>query len=227
MGSFLGYANNGIIQSWDRVDELNKYATETNSSNRYYYGSDLKPGHLELVDANGDGVVNTKDRVILGSPDPDFYGGITGNLSYKNFSLYANFGFQVGGKKIYSKRLQNIPGQLCGLIDYGLNDRWSEDNPNASLPALYIGDGVAAFTSYSLMDASFFRLQEVRLTYTLPFIKVVKGSVFLSATNLFIITSYPGTDPATVYSGSNYGGNYDTSTYPGYRSYSCGFSINI
>ena len=94
-------------------------------------------------------------------------------------------------------------------------------------PALYIGDGVPRLTDHELFNASFFRLQEVRLTYNLPLNKVIKGQLFVSATNLFTLTSYPGTDPATVNSNSNYGGNYETSTYPGFRSFSAGLKINL
>lgn len=225
MGAFLGYAHNGIIQSWDRVNELNAYAQELGQD--YYNGNELKPGNQELVDMDGNGKIESYDRVIIGSPDPDVYGGFTADVRYKRFSLFANFGYQIGGQKLYNKAIQNLPGQLCGLIDYGLDDRWSPENPNATLPALYIGEGVPSFTDLELFDASFFRLQEVRLTYDLPLGKVVKGQVYLAATNLFTITSYPGTDPATVSTSSNYGGNYETSTYPGFRSLSVGIKFNL
>lgn len=225
MGAFLGYAHNGIIQSWDRVNELNAYAQELGQD--YYNGNELKPGNQELVDMDGNGKIESYDRVIIGSPDPDVYGGFTADVRYKRFSLFANFGYQIGGQKLYNKAIQNLPGQLCGLIDYGLDDRWSTENPNATLPALYIGEGVPSFTDLELFDASFFRLQEVRLTYDLPLGKVVKGQVYLAATNLFTITSYPGTDPATVSTSSNYGGNYETSTYPGFRSLSVGIKFNL
>ena len=91
----------------------------------------------------------------------------------------------------------------------------------------YIGDGVPRLTDNELFDASFFRLQEVRLTYNLPLNTVIKGQLFISATNLFTITCSPGTDPATVNSNSNYGGNYETSAYPGFRSFSAGLKINL
>lgn len=225
MGAFLGYEHNGIIQNQERVDELNAYAVSKGQS--YYDGNTLKPGNLELVDKDGNGKIESYDRVILGSPDPDVYGGFTANVRYKQFVLFANFGYQIGGLKLYNKAIQNLPGQLCGLIDYGLDDRWSPENPNATLPALYIGEGVPDFTNLELFDASFLRLQEVRLTYDLPLGKVVKGQCFVSATNLFTITSYPGTDPATVSTGSNYGGNYETSSYPGFRSFSVGIKFNL
>ena len=225
MGAFHGYEYAGIIQDQARIDELNAYAKSKGQS--YYDGNSLKPGHLEIKDLNGDGIINYNDRVIIGNPDPDLFGGLTANLSYKQFSLFANFGYQIGGLKIYNKTLQNLPGQLTGLIDYGLNDRWSDTNKNAKYPALYIGDGVPRLTDHELFNASFFRLQEVRLTYNLPLNKVIKGQLFVSATNLFTLTSYPGTDPATVNSNSNYGGNYETSTYPGFRSFSAGLKINL
>ena len=225
MGAFHGYEYAGIIQDQTRIDELNAYAKSKGQS--YYDGNSLKPGHLEIKDLNGDGIINYNDRVIIGNPDPDLFGGLTANLSYKQFSLFANFGYQIGGLKIYNKTLQNLPGQLTGLIDYGLNDRWSDTNKDAKYPALYIGDGVPRLTDHELFNASFFRLQEVRLTYNLPLNKVIKGQIFISATNLFTITSYPGTDPATVNSNSNYGGNYETSTYPGFRSFSAGLKINL
>ena len=225
MGAFHGYEYAGIIQDQARIDELNAYAKSKGQS--YYDGNSLKPGHLEIKDLNGDGIINYNDRVIIGNPDPDLFGGLTANLSYKQFSLFANFGYQIGGLKIYNKTLQNLPGQLTGLIDYGLNDRWSDTNKDAKYPALYIGDGVPRLTDHELFNASFFRLQEVRLTYNLPLNKVIKGQLFISATNLFTITSYPGTDPATVNSNSNYGGNYETSAYPGFRSFSAGLKINL
>lgn len=224
MGAFFGFEYNGIIQDWDRVEALNDYAKEKGQT--YYDGSKLRPGELEIKDLDGNGKIDDGDRVIIGKPDPHFYGGLTGNVRFKDFTLFANFGFQVGGKKLYGKTLQNMPAQLTGLIDYGLNDRWSDENPNAKYPALYIGNGVARATDMNLHNASYFRLQELRLSYNLPFEKYVKGQVFMSTTNLFTITSYPGTDPATINSGSNYGGNYETS-YPGIRSFSVGFKVSL
>lgn len=225
MGAFLGYEHNGVIQNWDRVNELNAYAKEHGQD--YYDGMLLKPGNLELVDKDGNGKIENYDRVIIGSPDPAVFGGFTANVNYQRFTLFANFGYQIGGLKLYNKAIQNLPGQLSGLVDYGLNDRWSPENPGAKYPALYIGEGVSDFTELELFNASFLRLQEVRLSYDLPLGKVVKGQVFVSATNLFTITSYPGTDPATVSTGSNYGGNIETSAYPGFRSLSVGLKFNL
>lgn len=225
MGSFFGYKYNGIIQNQERIDELNAKAVENGNSS--YYGT-LYPGNLELTDLNEDGMVDSKDKTIIGNPDPDLFGGIIANLSYKRFSLNANFGFQIGGLKLYGKALQNVPNQFTGLVDYNLNNRWSSDNTDANIPAIYLGQGVSALTNMSLFDASYLRLQDVRISYDIPSIKnfSVQGQVYISATNLFTLTSYPGTDPATVNSYGDFGGNYETS-YPGIRTYSVGLKLNL
>lgn len=225
MGSFFGYKYNGIIQNQERIDELNANAVDNGHSS--YYGT-LYPGNLELADLNEDGKVDGKDRTIIGNPDPDLFGGIIANFSYKSFSVNANFGFQIGGLKQYGKALQNVPSQLTGLVDYNLYNRWSPENTDAKIPAIYLGQGVPARTDLSLYDASYFRLQDLRITYDLPKIKgfPVKGQVYVSGTNLFTLTSYPGTDPATVNAYGTFGGNYETS-YPGIRTFSFGLKLNL
>jgi len=225
MGSFFGYEYNGIIQNQDRIDELNANAVDNGHSS--YYGT-LYPGNLELTDLNGDGKVDSKDKTIIGNPDPDLFGGMYANMKYKRLSLTANFGFQIGGLKYYGKTLQNVPSQLAGLVDYNLYNRWSPENTDANIPAIYLGQGVPALTKMSLHDASYFRLQDLRISYDIPEIKglPISGQVYVSGTNVFTITSYPGTDPATVNAYGNFGGNYETS-YPGIRTYSVGLKLNL
>ncbi len=223
MGSFFGWEHNGIIQTQDRVNELNEYAKSKGQS--YYDGNKLRPGMLEYRDTNEDGKIDNKDRMIVGSPDPKVFGGLSSNFQYKRFTAFASFGFQIGGLKSYSKTLQNMPSQLTGLIDFGLNDRWSDDNKDAKYPALYLEDGVPRSSGIELHNASYFRLQELRLAYDIPKFAGINTQVFVSGSNLFTITKYPGTDPATVNNG-NYGGNYE-SAYPGIRSFSIGLKLNL
>ncbi len=226
MGSFFGYEYNSIIKNKERITELNAYAVQKGSS--YYDGSALYVGQLEYTDSNGDGIINTKDQTILGSPDPDVFGGLTASFTYKHFNLFANFGYQLGGLKIYGKALQNLPAQLTGLVDYNLYNRWSPENPDATIPASYLEEGVSRMNRLQLFDASYFRLQDLRISYDLPKLKNlnVDGQIYISASNLFTLTSYPGVDPATVNNYSNYGGNYESS-YPGIRTYSCGLKLNF
>ncbi|WP_439183838.1 TonB-dependent receptor [Carboxylicivirga taeanensis] len=230
MGAFFGYEYNGIIQSQERIDELNQLAIANGFST---YNGELFPGNLEMRDLNGDGRIDQKDKTIIGNPDPDLFGGINTTFSYKRLDVMANFGFQIGGLKQYGKALQNIPGQLTGLVDYNLDNRWSPDNTDASIPAIYLEQGVASFTDIYLYDASYFRLQDLKIAYNLPEYKGVSGQVYVTGSNLFTLTSYPGTDPATVNSSTSassslrsFGGNYETS-YPGIRTFSVGLKLTL
>jgi TonB-linked SusC/RagA family outer membrane protein len=225
MGVFFGYEYNGIIQNQDRIDELNQNAK---NNGHYWYNGYLYPGNLEISDLNKDGKISGEDRTIIGSPDPDVFGGINTILEYKRFTIRANFGFQIGGKKVYGKALQNIPSQLTGLVDYNLYNRWSLDNTDSQIPASYLGQGVTQLTRLSIFDASYFRLQDVRISYDIPEINnfPLQGQIYFSVTNLFTLTSYPGTDPATVNTYGNFGGNYETS-YPGIRTFSFGLKFNL
>lgn len=226
MGSFFGYEFNGIIKNAQRITELNDLAKS--KGNSYYDGNALYIGHLEYKDINEDGIINTKDQTIIGNPDPDLFGGLTANFTYKRFNIFANFGFQLGGKKLYGKALQNLPAQLTGLVDFNLYNRWSPENPEAVIPATYLEEGVSRTNRLSLFDASYFKFQDLRITYNLPQLKITKteGEIYFSAGNLFTITSYPGTDPATINAFSNFGGNYESS-YPGLRTFSFGLKLNF
>lgn len=225
MGSFFGYEYNGIIQDQDQIDVLNEYAVANGQTS--YYGT-IYPGNLLLMDLNLDGRVDSKDRTIIGNPNPDFFGGMNATLKVKQFSIMANFGFQIGGLKHYGKALQNVPNQLVGLVDYNLYNRWAPDNTDAKIPAIYLGQGVPALTKLSLYDASYLRLQDLRISYDLPKLSKynIQGQVYMSVSNLFTLTSYPGTDPATVNSYGNFGGNFETS-YPGIRTFSFGIKLNL
>lgn len=229
MGSFFGYEYDGIIQDQATIDALNAKAV---AAGRATYNGTLRPGHLLIRDVDGNGYIDNNDRMIIGSPQADLIGGLTSTVSYKRLSLYTLWGFQIGGKKLYNKTLQNLPGQLTGLIDYNLHNRWNMDNQDATLPAMYIGDGVTSTTRIDLHDASNLRLQELRLSYELPLIfggKYLKsGEVFFNATNLFVITDYPGLDPSTIGSaGANYGSNYEGWSYPAIRTFSFGVKLNF
>lgn len=84
---------------------------------------------------------------------------------------------------------------MSGLIDYNLYNRWSVDNPDAKLPAMYIGDSSASLTDHQLHNASNLRLQELRLSYDIPRLwngKYLKsGEIYFTASNLSVITKYP------------------------------------
>ena len=97
---------------------------------------------------------------------------------------------------------------------------------------MYIGDSSASLTDHQLHNASNLRLQELRLSYDIPRLwngKYLKsGEIYFTASNLFVITKYPGLDPSTIGSASsNYGSNYEGWSYPSSRTFSFGVKLNF
>lgn len=233
VGSVLGYQTDGIFQSWEQIEEYNKRAQQlSHGSASYYYGSETKPGQIIYRDVNGDGYISVKDRAIIANPEPKFQGGFSSDVSWKDLSLYLMFTYSAGAERLYNNTLQNIAGSLNNLIDYNLNNRWSEENTSSRLPALYVDDPVPATNDLMVHKASYLKLAHLRIQYNLPVLWDAKyykgGQVYFAIANLFTITRYPGIDPASVGSATaNYGGNYDSDIYPGVRSYTLGLRLNF
>lgn len=233
VGSILGYRAKGIFQSWDEIERYNLQAREISGDpSKYYMSKDVKPGHVIYEDLNGDGFVTSKDQVIVGNPEPELFGGLSTNVSWKRLSLYAMFNFSVGNERLYNNTIQNISRSLNNLLDYNLDNRWSPENPTSRLPALYLDEPVERVSNLQIHDASYLKLANLRLQYELPVLfnsKFYKsGQFYFSVSNVFTLTKYPGIDPAMAGSTtSNIGGNYDSSAYPGVRTYTAGLKLNF
>lgn len=61
-----------------------------------------------IRDVDNSGYIDNYDQVVIGSPEADLTGGLTSTLTWKRLSLYTHFGFQIGGKKLFNKTLQNL-----------------------------------------------------------------------------------------------------------------------
>lgn len=233
VGAILGYRAKGIFQSWEEIARYDEEARRISGDpSKYYMGRETKPGHVIYEDLNGDGFVSSKDREIVGNPEPDLFGGLSANVSWKRLSLYAMFNFSVGNERLYSNTIQNISGSLNNLLDYNLSDRWSPENPSSRLPALYLDEPVERTGDLQVHDASYLKLANLRLQYELPVwfkSRLYKsGQLYFSVSNLFTWTKYPGIDPAMAGSTtSNVGGNYDSAAYPGVRTYTAGVKLNF
>ncbi len=185
-----------------------------------------KPGDLKIADLNGDGKITANDKTILGSPNPKWTGGLANTFYYKNFNLRI-FIQTVQGVLKYNPQLnwvdlagrRNIPADLT---------YWTPDNNNNSMPALTytntIGYGYPRNASYT-------RLQDVTLTYSLP--KSVADrvglgglSVYLSGHDLITWTPWFGWSPEVDYTGRG-GSNFTSNDYPQPRTIVLGVNITL
>jgi TonB-linked SusC/RagA family outer membrane protein len=168
-----------------------------------YLGVDPATGNAIYEDRNGDGQITGEDGQVIGNAQPDFVGGMTNNLYYGNFDLSFFFQFSYGNEMI------NFTKQ--GLIDNGANiqnnqlrealDRWQNEGDVTHIPKYEFGNTYNNyFSSRFVEDASYLRLKNVAVGYTIPEKIVSKARlsklrIYVSGTNLWTLTNYTGVDP--------------------------------
>ncbi|MFZ4670781.1 MAG: SusC/RagA family TonB-linked outer membrane protein [Flavobacterium sp.] len=154
---FFGYKTDGIWISQAQID-----ASGLTSD----LPSVFKPGGLRLVDVDGNGIIDTNDRTIIGDPYPDFTWGFTNNFTFKAFDFSFTWQGVQGGELINGD--PNYGETKSRNANYNSN-RWiSPANPgDGRTPYEEIGFNWM-LTDYVVEDASYFALREVNLGYTLP-----------------------------------------------------------
>ncbi len=182
--AIFAYENAGIWQ-------LDEYAEAAS------FGA--RPGQFKYVDQNNDGTINDDDRVVLGSPSPDWTAGMTNTFTYKNLEARVQVNTRQGTLG-HSEFYQNFtPYQNDGAKFNKFDlDYWTPNNPNASRPALAYGHP----GEYYYEEFDFVKIANIGFTYTLPnsiLEKLDLDAVRLSLDfqNPFIFTDYKGPDPET------------------------------
>lgn len=154
-------------------------------------------GDPRYVDANGDGVIDADDRVLVGHPNPDFVWGITNDLRYKNFDLSFLFQGQWGGS-LYSLLGRALGRTGQGTVDNALGfyrDRWrSEEDPGEGrVGKAYSTFGRIKNTDW-LYSSDYWRLRQVTLGYNFKDLRIA-GSTILPNGRLYLsLENYWGGD---------------------------------
>lgn len=222
-GMFWGYKTDGIINSADIL-----------ASAPTINGVAPQLGDINVLDLNGDGVINEKDKTFIGDPNPDFTYGFGTNFEYKNFSLSLFFN-GVYGNQIANGNLSReaiAEGQALNIRKNAFYDAWSTTNPNGKYPRVnYDLSDDLGFTDRMIEDGSFLRLQNVTLGYKVPLKKgyFIEGLDFsLIAYNVFLITNYTGFDPEVdSFALDNNRVGLDWQSFPNQKSYALGINITF
>ncbi|MDR2774633.1 MAG: SusC/RagA family TonB-linked outer membrane protein, partial [Tannerella sp.] len=210
---------------------------------------DPQTGNAIYEDVNKDGLLTNADRQVTGNGIPKYTGGLTNNISYKNFSLEVFFYFQQGNKIINMHDFFLLHGGrlTTGFIPRQL-ERWQKPGDITDIPRLttYAGEintiggpannygGVVTDCSTRFLeDGSFIRLKNLALSYTIPkaitsqwHINQLKAT--LSASNLLTFTKYGGLDPEVNAQSNNQNTQgYDWSAVPQPRTYQIALSLNF
>jgi len=175
-----------------------------------YSGVDPQTGVYTFVDVNGDGQITTpEDRQTVVDFNPQFFGGLQNQLSYKQWQL--SFLFQFVKQLNYSPEYSTGRPGAMGNQPPAVMDRWQQPGDIASHQQYTTGANPLAadaggkyFESNAIVtDASFIRLKNIALSYTLPdnLIKSVQCRLTFEAQNLLTITPYKGADPEFRFAG--------------------------
>ena len=199
-----------------------------------YAGVNPDNGNALFYDADG---VATESysadyRKVVGNPFPDFIGGFTNYISYKNFELSFTFSAEFGAS-IYNSG--GIYQQTAGdWFDNQTRDqlrRWRQPGDITDVPAAAIagGNGTQHSTRY-LQDGDFIRLKDLNLSYTVPqdmisSVGLEKARIYLSGINLLTITDYDGYDPESRGDSFNDGQTFYSAPAP--RTVSLGVNLTF
>ena len=185
-----------------------------------FYGT----GDIAYKDLNGDGIIDDRDRKMIGNSFPRHTIGLNLNFNYKGWGLYllatAHLGFDTW--------LNNSYYWNSGLDKYSVvtMDRFHpENNPDGTYPRLTISDGNNNFrnSTFWLEDASFLRLKNVELSYT--FRRTAVGAtprnikLFVRGSNLFVLSNIKDLDPEAI--------NGGLGNYPVLTTVSAGLSVSF
>ncbi len=211
LGSFYGLQFDGIVQQGEDVSQLPTLNGKT-----------LEPGDVKYVDQDGNGRIDGNDRVVLGSIQPDFTYGFSSQLKWKYLDASVAFAGSYGNQ-VYNalgRRLEQT-GDSYNLLRTVL-DSWTEDNPSNRYPLASKERATSYIDSRYVENASYLKLRNLTVGYTLPLKESfpLKVRVFATASNLFTITPYTGYDPE-VASGT------DTGAYPSARSFVFGVDLTL
>lgn len=234
IGTFYGYKFKGIFQTDSAAANspvlVGQERTAPNPA------SWARAGDRQYEDINGDSVIDANDRVVLGSAQPKFTWGFNNTFSYKGFDLSIFIQGSQGNKMLNNNNIDlvSFSGQNNVLADAGLN-RWTPEHPSDKYPrALSNGSldyGVSS--SFYVEDASYIRVKNISLGYTLPQsvarkLKMQNCRIYASATNVFTITDYTGYDPeANTYGQSSFLIGVDQGGYPQAKVYTAGVNITF
>jgi len=203
-----------------------------------YESIDPATGDAIFTDISGpdgvpDGSIDAEhDAGVIGSANPDIYGGIQMDFSYKNFDMAAFFPYSIGNENYNEEIFLAGETQINSFASIRDNI-WSASNTeNASFPRV----GSTSFNvsnSFYVQDASYLRLSTLQLGYTLPK-DIIKGvnklRFYFTGTNLFTVKSdeYLGYDPDVSSNGdSNTLRGFDNLAYPQNRSLLLGIDITF
>jgi len=225
IGAYYLIKSQGVYQTQEEIPES-------------LWKQGVRPGDMKYEDYDKNGTINSDDRQIVSAPEPKFYGGFDNYFTYKDFDLSISTYFSYGGK-LYSmwaaeEGAANMGYSLGAITQEMADKRWTGTGSSNSVPRAVYGTQGKWNTQASdrfFEDASFMKIKDITLGYTLP--KELSRKVYMEnlrlyvkGENLWTITKYSGYDPEVMSVAASITGT-DQGTQPQPRSFLFGVSITL
>lgn len=225
IGYFWGYETAGVFQNQSGIDAWKA------AGNGVLQGVP-QPGDIKFADRDHNGVIDDKDKTMIGDPHPDYRLGFSVNLAYKgfDFSVTANgaFGQQIAKsyRSFADGRYQNYTTDIFG--------RWHGEGTSNKLPRLTDGSNVnfLQISDIYIENGDYLKIQNVTLGYDFkklfPSMPLQQARLYVQAQNLFTITGYSGMDPEIGYGYDNsWVSGIDLGSYPQPRTILVGVNLKF
>jgi TonB-linked SusC/RagA family outer membrane protein len=231
IGQFYGYQVVGIFQN---AADIAASPTQSGAA----------PGNFKYQDTNGDGVVDSRDKVTLGNPNPKFNYGFNTAFAYKSFDLALDFQ-GVAGVQVYNSNIAFRYGNENFTKDF-YDNRWHGAGTSNTYPSANVGSAAnSSPNSFYVENGSYFRVRNIQLGYTLPKTvlnkwKIQKIRFYANAQNALNIFGYKGFSPevgpaavdnaAKISSGlsnTTLNAGLDANVYPLYATYNFGVNVTF
>ena len=174
------------------------------------YSTDIAVGDLYYKDVNGDGVIDTNDRTIIGNSKPDLRYWVNLNLGWKRLNL------QVIGTGMFGGNISLSNDYFWSGWGDGNYSAFVRDNIGGAYPRLtYVKVNNNFLTSdFWLTSRTWFKIKDVILSYAFP-----KVTLYVKGQNLLTLTKVPYVDPENINSG--------VTEYPMFRTVTLGVKMTF
>lgn len=226
---FYGYETKGVFATSEEAEAAGLYILAENGQTKNYFGA----GDVIFVNQNPTegGAIDEKDRVVIGNPNPDFYGNISSSLTWKRVTLDVGFNYSVGNDVYNYMRSQLESGNRFMNQTVAMANRWQYEGQQTNMPRATFQDpmGNSRFSDRWIEDGSYLRLKSVTLSYNVPMkSEYLQGvQVWVQGNNLWTATKYLGSDPEFSMTSAVLGQGIDLGQLPKSASIVAGVKLNL
>lgn len=210
IGYFWGYKTNGVFQNQNEIDSYVNSKGEKIMPNAV-------PGDLIFANQNDDNIIDERDKVMIGDPNPDYNLGFSFNIGYKGLDLSMTSNGVMGNQ--IAKSYRAFASRTTENYTTDILNRWHGEGTSNSVPRVNINTHIndQYISDRYIEDGDYWRISNITLGYdfkrilkNLPFQQI---RLYSTVQNAFTFTNYSGFDPEVGY-GDNWAGGIDLGFYP-------------